>query len=114
DHVLPACPARRLGLIGPNSAHLHPGFEIRDLRRIERAGRRHFETLMLARHCLDQKAAIGIPGNDGRAGLATLQNEFTRIETKIAEFRVGVTSEALVRKDRPDLLLEELFTLVGW
>ncbi len=59
-------------------------------------------------HSLHQQACVGIARDDSRTGIAALEQSGSRVKPEAALFVRGVTVEARLDEDRPDLRLEEL------
>ena len=89
---------------------LDPLSDIRDLLIGKAPPRRHGELLVRITDRRKKRAAIGITGNDGDAGLTAGQSARGMREIKIAlegSSILAVTFETVFDKDRPDLTLEE-------
>src|SRR5262249_50962013 len=103
--------ARLRILFGPWGAHLDPGGQIGDDRIGKLPVRRHLEIDVLVPDPLDEPALAGMARNDSGPGLATLERGLATVQ---AEFALelgrlgGMAAEAVLDKNGPDFLFEEL------
>jgi hypothetical protein len=102
---------RRAGLVrGPRCAQGHPLHQCLDLRRAELAVRRHAQVGIHPADGLDQAALLGLAGRDGGAALAAAQQgrPAAHAQAALDLFQLGaVALEAVLREQRPHLVLEE-------
>jgi hypothetical protein len=92
-------------------AHLHPRFEVRDLRIGQLLVRRHLEFFVLVTDGLDQPALVGIAEDNAGPGVAALEQAGARVEQQVRLQLVGFRAVALVAaldEERADYFLEEL------
>src|SRR6185436_6017207 len=69
---------------GIGRAALHPRLEVRDHLGRELALRRHLELLVLVADRLDEEALVEVARDDGRAGLAALEQALARVDVELA------------------------------
>src|SRR5206468_5179331 len=95
----------------PRSAEPDPGGDVRELLRVELAGRRHLELLLVAQNA-DEAARLRAAGRDYRAVVAPAREarRGRKIEPAHLHFRT-VTRMAARGQQRPDLTLEQLDAL---
>src|SRR5262249_39299075 len=102
--------ARGNFLVGPRRSHFDPGGKVRDDAVRKLAPGRHLQFDVLVVHGLDQPALFGMPGNDNRTALATLEEARLAVEKQIALEFPGfdrMAFETVGAQNWPDLFLKK-------